>query len=236
MVYLQVTRGAADRDFAYPASPVPSLVLFTQARAARRHARGARRHPGDRHARHPLGAARHQDRAAPRPVDVQDDGPARPARTTPGWSRTASSPRAPRTTPGSSPARAASSPATSPTSILHGITRAAVIASAARGADPRRGAALHPRRGAGRGRGLHHRRLGLRDAGRRDRRPARRRRSPRPGDPPAARALPRREPRPRDLEHFGVRLNREGFPRTVCRDSNCMLEREASVHGSIPFR
>ena len=27
------------------------------------------------------------------------------------------------------------------------------------------------------------------------------------------------------LEHFGVRLNREGFPRTVCRDSNCMLER-----------
>ena len=32
MVYLQVTRGAADRDFAYPAEPVPSLVLFTQAR------------------------------------------------------------------------------------------------------------------------------------------------------------------------------------------------------------
>jgi D-alanine transaminase len=31
MVYLQVTRGAADRDFAYPADPVPSLVLFTQA-------------------------------------------------------------------------------------------------------------------------------------------------------------------------------------------------------------
>ena len=27
------TRGAADRDFAYPAEPVPSLVLFTQARA-----------------------------------------------------------------------------------------------------------------------------------------------------------------------------------------------------------
>jgi D-alanine transaminase len=31
MIYLQVTRGAADRDFAYPANPVPSLVLFTQA-------------------------------------------------------------------------------------------------------------------------------------------------------------------------------------------------------------
>jgi D-alanine transaminase len=32
MVYLQVTRGAADRDFAWPADPTPSLVLFTQAR------------------------------------------------------------------------------------------------------------------------------------------------------------------------------------------------------------
>jgi D-alanine transaminase len=31
MVYLQVTRGAADRDFVFPAEPVPSLVLFTQA-------------------------------------------------------------------------------------------------------------------------------------------------------------------------------------------------------------
>ena len=32
MVYLQVTRGPADRDFAYPPEPVPSLVLFPQAR------------------------------------------------------------------------------------------------------------------------------------------------------------------------------------------------------------
>jgi len=32
MVYLQVTRGPADRDFAWPLEPVPSLVLFTQAR------------------------------------------------------------------------------------------------------------------------------------------------------------------------------------------------------------
>ncbi|MBI1383459.1 MAG: D-amino-acid transaminase [Rhizobiales bacterium] len=30
MVYLQVTRGAADRDFALPKDPKPSLVLFTQ--------------------------------------------------------------------------------------------------------------------------------------------------------------------------------------------------------------
>lgn len=33
MVYLQVTRGAADRDFAYPETATPSLVLFTQAKA-----------------------------------------------------------------------------------------------------------------------------------------------------------------------------------------------------------
>ncbi len=33
MVYLQITRGAADRDFAYPEDATPTLVLFTQARA-----------------------------------------------------------------------------------------------------------------------------------------------------------------------------------------------------------
>lgn len=31
-VYLQVTRGAADRDFVWPENPTPSLVMFTQAR------------------------------------------------------------------------------------------------------------------------------------------------------------------------------------------------------------
>lgn len=33
MVYLQVTRGAADRDFAFPEDAAPTLVLFTQAKA-----------------------------------------------------------------------------------------------------------------------------------------------------------------------------------------------------------
>lgn len=33
LVYLQVTRGAADRDFAYPDGADPTLVLFTQAKA-----------------------------------------------------------------------------------------------------------------------------------------------------------------------------------------------------------
>ena len=30
IVYLQITRGAADRDFAYPVEPRPTLVMFTQ--------------------------------------------------------------------------------------------------------------------------------------------------------------------------------------------------------------
>ena len=32
LIYLQVTRGAADRDFTYPVGATPSLVLFTQAK------------------------------------------------------------------------------------------------------------------------------------------------------------------------------------------------------------
>ena len=32
LVYLQVTRGAADRDFAYPEGAAPTVVLFTQAK------------------------------------------------------------------------------------------------------------------------------------------------------------------------------------------------------------
>ena len=33
IVYLQITRGPADRDFAYPAEPQPTLVMFTQKKA-----------------------------------------------------------------------------------------------------------------------------------------------------------------------------------------------------------
>ena len=33
IVYLQITRGPADRDFAYPAEPTPTLVMFTQKKA-----------------------------------------------------------------------------------------------------------------------------------------------------------------------------------------------------------
>ncbi|QXT40137.1 D-amino-acid transaminase [Gymnodinialimonas ceratoperidinii] len=33
LIYLQVTRGAADRDFAYPEDATPTIVLFTQAKS-----------------------------------------------------------------------------------------------------------------------------------------------------------------------------------------------------------
>nr|WP_064248189.1 D-amino-acid transaminase [Rhizobium leguminosarum]OAP93776.1 D-amino acid aminotransferase [Rhizobium leguminosarum] len=32
LIYLQISRGVADRDFAYPANALPTLVLFTQAK------------------------------------------------------------------------------------------------------------------------------------------------------------------------------------------------------------
>jgi D-alanine transaminase len=41
MVYLQITRGPADRDFVWPAAPRPSLVLFTQAKPLERTAAAA---------------------------------------------------------------------------------------------------------------------------------------------------------------------------------------------------
>lgn len=33
LIYLQISRGAADRDFAFPKQPKPTLVLFTQAKS-----------------------------------------------------------------------------------------------------------------------------------------------------------------------------------------------------------
>ncbi|MBY3381778.1 D-amino-acid transaminase [Rhizobium laguerreae] len=32
LIYLQISRGAADRDFAFPENPTPTLILFTQAK------------------------------------------------------------------------------------------------------------------------------------------------------------------------------------------------------------
>lgn len=37
------------------------------------------------------------------------------------------------------------------------------------------------------------------------------------------------------LEHFSTRLNRVGFPRGRESDSNCMLAKEAGMHGQVAF-
>ena len=42
LIYLQVTRGAADRDFVYPADATQTVVMFTQARAIEENAAAAR--------------------------------------------------------------------------------------------------------------------------------------------------------------------------------------------------
>ena len=131
MVYLQVTRGAADRDFAWPAAPRAEPRAVHPGAAARRHRRRPRRHPG--RSPSPTSAGRG---ATSRPCSCSRRRWARwrrrrRARTTPGWSRTASSPRGRRATPTSSPATGRWSPASLSSAILHGITRAAVLRLAA---------------------------------------------------------------------------------------------------------
>ena len=99
---------------------------------------------------------------------------ARRARRRPGSSTpTASSPRAPRPTPGSSPATARWSPARPTSAILHGVTRATLIDVAARDRAAARAAPVLPRRGFARPRGVLLQRVDDRHAGRRDRRASR---------------------------------------------------------------
>jgi D-alanine transaminase len=79
LIYLQVTRGAADRDFAYPSEDTePTMVLFTQAKP------GLAESPvatdgdqGDLHRRPALGPTGYQDGAVAVPVHGQDDGQGR---------------------------------------------------------------------------------------------------------------------------------------------------------------
>jgi D-alanine transaminase len=79
LIYLQVTRGAADRDFAYPSEDTaPTLVLFTQSKPGLAENPVARQgDQGDFHRGSALGPARHQDGATALPVDGQDDGQGR---------------------------------------------------------------------------------------------------------------------------------------------------------------
>ncbi len=65
VVYLEITRGVADRDFLYPEGVPPTVVAFTQSRPAARQPLCRDRGQGDHPPRPSLEAARHQiDRAA----------------------------------------------------------------------------------------------------------------------------------------------------------------------------
>ena len=59
-VYLQITRGVADRDFLYPEGAAPTVVAFTQSRPVLEHPYAAARDQGRHHPGPPLEAARHQ--------------------------------------------------------------------------------------------------------------------------------------------------------------------------------
>ena len=120
LVYLQVTRGVAARDHAFPNPPVPPSVVITA--KPRRPRRQPRRAPtgrgGDHRAGEPLGRAATSRPSACCPTSWPSRRRARPARWRPGSSTiSASSPRARPATPGSSTRRDACAPATSrPTS------------------------------------------------------------------------------------------------------------------------
>ena len=77
LVYLQVTRGVADRDFAYPKDATPTLVLFTQHKIVVGKPCGQHRDQGDLDRRSALGTARYQDGAAALSRHGQDDGQGR---------------------------------------------------------------------------------------------------------------------------------------------------------------
>ena len=99
MIYLQVTRGAADRDFAYPAEAnAEPRGLHSGARAAcecGRRARNFRRHAAGL----ALVSPGHQDRWSARRIDGETGRLWTAAPTTRGCSKTATSPRAAPTMP-----------------------------------------------------------------------------------------------------------------------------------------
>ena len=102
IVYLQVTRGVAPRDHAFPKSAKPALVVTSRREPA---ARSAPRRGRDRchhDPRYPLAALRHQIGRAGRQCARQAAGArGRRLRGLAGRRRRARSPRAPRPMPGS---------------------------------------------------------------------------------------------------------------------------------------
>jgi D-alanine transaminase len=62
LVYMQVTRGVAERDFVWPKDITPNVFMFTQPKASIEHRkqRGRDRHYACQHSRHSLGTTRYQ--------------------------------------------------------------------------------------------------------------------------------------------------------------------------------
>ena len=217
MVYLQVTRGAADRDFAYPAEPGPEPRRSSPRRGRSSTPPSARDGirviavPDIRWARRDIKTVQllapsmckmMAKKAGKDDAWLVEDGFVTEGTSNNAWIVTRD---------GVVVTRDLSS------AILHGITRAAVLAYAREAqirVEERPFTLAEAQR---RGRGLHHRRLGLRDPGGRDRRHARRRRPARPGDPAPARALPRREPAPTPPDR--------STPRRLCRRVRAAIAR-----------
>ena len=185
IVYLQITRGVARRDHAFPAPEVaPSLVVTARAlNRTRNEALAARGHCGRQRARQPLGPRRHQDGRPPaqRAGAAGGDRAGR-ARRLVRRQATAPSPKGRRPTPGSSRRPASWSRARPPItpSCAASPARCCSMPSRRRGLT-RRGARLHARGGLRGARGFRHRGEPDRAAGGRNRRPTDRRRQARPG-------------------------------------------------------
>ena len=129
IVYLQVTRGVAPRDHAFPkggeAGAGRDLAPDSRPRRPAPGDDGIARH---HHPRHPLAALRHQDRWRCCPTCSASSRRGRPAPTRPGRSTaTAGSPKAPRPTPGSSPPTAQVVTRPADNAILNGVTRLALF-------------------------------------------------------------------------------------------------------------
>jgi D-alanine transaminase len=128
LVYLQVTRGVAPRDHAFPNPPAAVVVVTAKSRRPRRHrGQGRQGRVGDHGARRTAGAAATSSRSACCPTPAWPSRrPASAARSRPGSSTTwAWSPKAPRPTPGSSTPNGVLRTRDTQANILRGITRSA---------------------------------------------------------------------------------------------------------------
>jgi D-alanine transaminase len=199
MIYLQLSRGVAERDFAFPpAGTAPTLVMFTQAKdvlvnpaaetgisvALVPDLRWGRRDIKTVQLLYPSMAKMEAKAQGADDAWLHEDGFVTEASAATAHIVTAE---------GTLVTRDLSH------ALLPGVTRGAILELAAPPRGDGRGTRLHPGRGPRRARGLHHLGHEFRRPGGPHRRRADRRRHPRRADPRAARAIHRHPPggRPR---------------------------------------